>query len=165
MAKYGIRKQFRCSRCGKYKSQDKFYKVVTDISPPLRGKFHPITVSNIESPRGNVNYVCKVCDKQYLKEWYKKNKTKAVGTSPRLKAARKSRTLKTVKHPHSKTYYDKMKALRDAGDAKGLEWWDKQLELSSQYRKRKQLETVNVKIEKLQAELKMLKTKKAELRK
>ena len=54
---------------------------------------------------------------------------------------------------------------RDAGDSKGLEWWDKQLELSSQYRKRKQLETVNVKIEKLQAELKMLKTKKAELRK
>ena len=56
-----------------------------------------------------------------------------------------------------------MKALRDAGDAKGVEWWDKQLELSSQYRKRKQLETVNVKIKELQEELKRLKTKKAEL--
>ena len=80
MENYGIRSRFRCSRCEKYKSQDSFYKAVSDISPPLRGKFHPITIQNINSPRGSVSYICKVCDKRYLKEWNEKNKTQVKGT-------------------------------------------------------------------------------------
>mgnify|MGYP003387475592 CR=1 FL=1 len=79
MENYEIPSQFRCSRCEKYKSQDSFYKAVSDISPPLRGKFHPITIQNINSPRGSVSYICRDCDKRYLKEWNEKNKTQVKG--------------------------------------------------------------------------------------
>ena len=80
MENYEIPSQFRCSRCEKYKSQDSFYNVVSDICPPLRGKFYPITVENINSPRGSVSYICKVCNKEYFKDWNEKNKTQAKGT-------------------------------------------------------------------------------------